>query len=85
MGKMDTGPLCRLLEFYSEQGRTLDSITHLCGRSRKTLIKYARMNGLSFPDLRRPRTPKANLSQDDLADFGPQGSAMLQNDIFAQI
>jgi hypothetical protein len=44
--------LCRLLELYSEQGRTLDSITHLCGRKRKTLIKYARQKGLSFPDLR---------------------------------
>lgn len=50
--------LCRLLEFYSEQERTqertLDSIVHLCGRKRKTLIKYARQNGLSFPDLRAP-------------------------------
>jgi hypothetical protein len=56
MGDRDVGALCRLLEFYSEQGRTLDSITHLCGRKRKTLIKYARRKGLSFPDLRaQPR------------------------------
>ena len=54
MGDRDVAALCRLLEFYSEQGRTLDSIVHLCGRKRKTLIKYARQNGLSFPDLRAP-------------------------------
>jgi len=54
MSDRDVGALCRLLEFYSEQGRTLDSITHLCGRKRKTLIKYARRKGLSFPDLRAP-------------------------------
>lgn len=52
MSDRDVGALCRLLRFYSEQGRTLDSITHLCGRKRKTLIKYARQKGLTFPDLR---------------------------------
>ena len=52
MADRNVAALCRLLEFYSEQGRTLDSIVHLCGRKRKTLIKYARQNGLSFPDLR---------------------------------
>ena len=52
MSDRDVGALCRLLEFYSEQGRTLDSITHLCGRKRKTLIKYARRMGLKFSDLR---------------------------------
>lgn len=52
MADRNVAALCRLLEFYSEQGRTLDSITHLCGRKRKTLIKYARQKGLSFRDLR---------------------------------
>jgi len=52
MASRDVDALCRLLEFYSEQGRKLDSIVHLCGRKRKTLIKYARRKGLSFPDLR---------------------------------
>jgi hypothetical protein len=56
MSNHNVDALCRLLEFYSEQGRTLDSITHLCGRKRKTLIKYARQKGLKFPDLRaQPR------------------------------
>ena len=52
MSDRNVAALCRLLEFYSEQGRTLDSITHLCGRKRKTLIKYARQKGLTFTDLR---------------------------------
>lgn len=52
MADRNVAALCRLLEYYSEQGRTLDSIVHLCGRKRKTLIKYARQKGLSFPDLR---------------------------------
>jgi hypothetical protein len=51
MSNHNVDALCRLLEFYSEQGRALASITHLCGRKRKTLIKYARRKGLSFPDL----------------------------------
>lgn len=54
MTDRSVGALQRLLEYYSEQGRTLNSILHLCGRSRKTLIKHARELGLSFPDLRAP-------------------------------
>jgi hypothetical protein len=63
MSNHNVSALCRLLEFYSEQGRTLDSITHLCGRKRKTLIKYARQKGLSFPDLRAP--PKIFVDMED--------------------
>ena len=40
MADRNVAALCRLLEFYSEQGRTLDSIVHLCGRKRKTLINF---------------------------------------------
>jgi hypothetical protein len=32
MSNHNVSALCRLLEFYSEQGRTLDSITNLCAR-----------------------------------------------------
>jgi hypothetical protein len=49
----DVQALRRLLVYYSEQGRTIDSITHLCGRNRKTIIKHSRFLGISFPDLRR--------------------------------
>jgi hypothetical protein len=46
------------MAFYADQGRTLDSITHLCGRTRKTLIKHAREAHISFPDLRKANRQK---------------------------
>jgi hypothetical protein len=50
--------LQQLMAFYADQGRTLSSITHLCGRTRKTLIKHAREANISFPDLRKANKPK---------------------------
>ena len=50
----DTTILGKLLEYYSQQGRTLSSVEHLCGRKRKTLIKHCRSRDISFPDLRKP-------------------------------
>lgn len=66
MSDRNVGALRRLLEFYSEQGRTIDSITHLCGRTRKTLIKHARYLGISFPDLRA--APKISVDISDEHD-----------------
>lgn len=50
--------IVQLLYYYSGEGRTLNSITHLCGRKRRTLIRYARMFKLPFPDLRAPPKKK---------------------------
>jgi predicted transcriptional regulator len=57
-------PLQRLLAYYAEQGRTIDSITHLCGRTRKTLIKHARRANIKFPDLRQ--APKRKIENADI-------------------
>jgi hypothetical protein len=51
-------PLIKLMAYYADQGRALDSITHLCGRTRKTLIKHARRANISFPDLRKANRQK---------------------------
>lgn len=52
MSDRNVGALRRLLRYYSDQGRTIDSIVALCGRTRRTLIKHARIAQIPFPDLR---------------------------------
>jgi hypothetical protein len=44
----------QLLEYYSQAGRTLNSVTHLFGLKRRTLVKHARRGNIQFSDLRRP-------------------------------
>jgi hypothetical protein len=42
-----------LMEYYAEQGRTLESILSLIGVKRETAMKYAREHNILFPDHKR--------------------------------
>ena len=58
IGLLEMNQLQQLMAHYAGQGRTLDSILHLCGRKRRTLVKHARQANIQFPDLRNPNKEK---------------------------